>query len=607
MTVSTASAIYIAVKPLIKIYLNGALGYILAKKNVFDVVTCQRISTLIINFLVPALIFSNVIQSLYGGLIKEIGILVLTAFMFQAIGLAAGALIWYLTPNPRNWLGGVLLAAAFNNCSDLPIAYVTTLARGPYLPASAGHQGTAYSVIFMTVFIFSLFNLGGVRLLERDFKYKRDDVHRHDPSEPILARLLIKAWKRMFRKKKVSSGTNDRASETHQTDSANNTTQSDNTPDTGNSTESSTILNRTASLDRASNGISSSRIYSLHGTHNGDLSKTNSASDTGSSRLDPVQSMPAAVHVPETLTRTRTHLSTYGHEMAVAPGMASKGLYRAKSAPSQYLDDIVENYQDTGYTTPEDFVRTLTSLGSSSTITAEIMSTPNVQKEHKRAATVGNDLKIWFFQFCKDLLRPQSIALGVSLTITMIPWVRRLFYLDPDTNKTYGIPQAPDGLPILDFAIDFTSFIGNACVPLGLAMLGATIARINIHSLPRDFWQSSLLMCLLKLVILPIIALLWVTKLQNIHWLDPQKDSMASFVIIVTSGVPTATSQLYITAMLTASYSKQSANQDDEKANAAGSHVEMDCLAAYLLMQYVFLILSMTILVTYTLKNVVPL
>jgi hypothetical protein len=99
-------------------------------------------------------------------------------------------------------------------------------------------------------------------------------------------------------------------------------------------------------------------------------------------------------------------------------------------------------------------------------------------------------------------------------------------------------------------------------------------------------------MGVLKLVVLPIIAVLWVKKLQSMGWIAPD-DLMIVFVLIVTAAVPTATSQLVLTAMF-------SPPNSDE-------HLEIDCLAANLICQYSLLCFTLTIVVTYTLKCVVHL
>lgn len=107
-----------------------------------------------------------------------------------------------------------------------------------------------------------------------------------------------------------------------------------------------------------------------------------------------------------------------------------------------------------------------------------------------------------------NFLRPPSMALIGSLTITMIPWVRSLFYQGPNKSSN-GIPLAPDGNPPLRFVMDVTGFVGAAQVPLGLATLGATVQRLSFKDLPKGFWKSVVLMTAFKPVVLPIIAIAW--------------------------------------------------------------------------------------------------
>jgi predicted permease len=487
--------------------------------------TCQHISLLIINFLIPGLIFNNVVSSLYDGEIKIIGIIALTAFLYEGIGLFFGLIVRYTTPNPKAWFGGVMAAAAFNNCSDIPIAYVTTLAAGTLFPAGSGQQGTAYAVIFLVVFCLSLFNLGGFQLIARDFQTYVDDPERFQPSTPIVSVGGIKKGWNLLRKKQQKSW-GDKNSMNQKKDVQ--------------IIERSVPIKSMAFTDRQ-------RSNSISVAPNAAFTQQRRKQITG---LQPVRSGPPRSEMDDVI-------------ISFSMTDTDHCLTRPMSAPADYVD--------------------CTSSSSSST-------NLDSNTELTRRPWYKSKIFVLLWYFIKDLRRPQSLALIVSMTVTMVPPLRRLFYIEPTAPQDqYGIPEAPDGLPVLDFVIDFTSFIGNACVPLGLSMLGATIARLEVKQLPKGFWKSILLMSVLKLVVLPIIALAWVIKLQQIGWLS-RKDDMAVFVMIVTSAVPTATSQLYITAMYTP--------PGDE-------HVEMDCLAAYLICQYSMLLFSMTVLVTYTLKNVV--
>ena len=56
----------------------------------------------------------------------------------------------------------------------------------------------------------------------------------------------------------------------------------------------------------------------------------------------------------------------------------------------------------------------------------------------------------------------------------MAPPLKALF-----VNSNFYMPNAPDELP-LSFIIDFTSYVGAASVPLGLILLGTTLARLQV-------------------------------------------------------------------------------------------------------------------------------
>lgn len=191
-------------------------------------------------------------------------------------------------------------------------------------------------------------------------------------------------------------------------------------------------------------------------------------------------------------------------------------------------------------------------------------------------------------EFIENLKRPQSVALIVALTIAMIPWVRRLFVDDPD-QYIKGIPNAPDGQPILDFIMDYTKFFGNAQVPLGLMLLGATIARLRIRTLASKFWRTIIVLVVFKLVILPIIAIAFVGELRRINWIDSD-DPMAPIVLVSSSCTPSATIQIYITSLV---------------FGVEYEEGPLNCLAVVLIAQYLFLPITMTIVMTYSLKNIV--
>jgi hypothetical protein len=85
----------------------------------------------------------------------------------------------------------------------------------------------------------------------------------------------------------------------------------------------------------------------------------------------------------------------------------------------------------------------------------------------------------------------------LSLTIANVSQLKSLFI---HTLTFPPMPDAPDGKPLLDFVTDIASFSGP-CVPvLGMLLMGATLGRLSVKSLPKGFWKSVVLMAGLKLV-----------------------------------------------------------------------------------------------------------
>lgn len=167
----------------------------------------------------------------------------------------------------------------------------------------------------------------------------------------------------------------------------------------------------------------------------------------------------------------------------------------------------------------------------------------------------------------------------LGIICALIPWVQACFI------DTYvHVHKALDNLPVLNFIMDFTSYIGNACVPLGLLMLGGTLARLEVESIPKGFIKTVLLLTLFRLVVIPIIGIAWANKLYEINWLD---NEVSKFIMILTWSMPSATAQVYFTAF----YSP-----------VVGSHKQMDCLSIFFLVQYGVLFITLSIVVTYTLK-----
>lgn len=533
----------------------------------------------------PALIFNKVIESLSGSDIKLIGVFVLTASLYQTLGLTFGFITKLLTPAPRYWTGGLIVASSMSNIGDLPIAYVTTLASGTLFGSSGAARGTAYSVIFLSVFIFTFFNIGGYRLIQHDFTKRVKDIEankysktqKNEPGIKHLYSVACEAYQKLRKRNtqpvQISAPVPTLPIPPPRVPKR-VVIQDDRTmlglrPNSLDDPRLSKVPTATMSLnDAASVASEPAPVERFH--------------TTGSIALNP--------H----LWRYTSSSSLRGPFIPGAGALPTDALYeddedeRSDKLPeAEGIDNLISAYSQT-----DRLQRVLSrhdTRPSTPPTPIDDKDTKSIKKKRwslKRYLHKHNLGFVW--EFLANFLRPPSMALIIAMTFTMIPWVRRLFYADPSKGD-YGIPNAPDGQPPLSFVMDITAFVGNCEVPLGLATLGATIARLQLGSMPRGFWQTVGLMTLFKLVVLPIIAVAWTQKMTRLGWIAGD-NHIAIFVMVISAGLPSATSQVYLTAI----YTRKDADE----------HEEMDCLAACLICQYAFLLLTMTILLTYTLKNV---
>lgn len=655
MGLSVGGAIYIAVKPLVKIFLNCFMGYMLAKKNILTVEVIKSVSVLVVNWLMPALIFYNVINCIKGADIALIGVFVLTNFIYETLGFVFALICKLFTPNPRYWTGGLLIAGSMTNIGDIPIAYITTLAGGSLFSSDDAMKGTAYSVIFLTTFIFTFFNLGSYRLIERDFTKRVRDIEEGKyvpnlPPEPSLRPLfdmIIQTFRRLVSRSSQpataagAAATKEKVcepepiseekitirDETIADEPRNNTNGFDDAKDRNkplplnqkqhNDAISAFNLNRRAS-------ITSYRSTGAIPDRSSPISPQSSASSSQrSNTLEhsiPVERFHTTGSI-SSLPKIRKITSVSGVKKAFIPeaGLLLSTKFEDDSdeedkigrrIPPENIKNVINAYSQTNRlekvisrhgATPRvqnpvagemtDMESIEESLEPISTL-ERIATSSSVMALKKKKRSVKHWMakhKMGFlWEFLSNFMRPPSMALIISITLTMIPWTRALFHQDP--GHSHGIPMAPDGHPPLSFIMDITSFVGAAEVPLGLATLGATISRLSLRGLPKGFWKSVVLMTLLKLVVLPIIAIAWAQKMRSLGWIAAD-NHIAIFVMIISSGVPSATSQVYLTAI----YSDPESEE----------HEEMDCLAANLIAQYSSLLFTMTILVSYTLKKVI--
>lgn len=511
MTYGAGAAIYVGIKPLLKVFLNCLVGFILGKKGVLSPQTSQDISIIVVNFLSPCLVFNKIVTSISTKDIVSLAVMELTAILYIAIGAVFAITVKTFTPNPKYWMGGLFLLGSLTNAGDLPIAYITTFVTGSTFSADDGAKGIAYCTIFMSNLSFFLYNLGMFRLVERD--YKLESIDREAGSYNNHCRSGISFW---LEKRK-----NNKLKQAEQQDL--------------------------------------------------ELNKTSNNGNTN---------------------EPRASSSTIDVAFVSSPSMHRKN--------SQDVETTVPITSDKDYDFDDyDEADEKNKIGPVLEPVMTVKSDMPVMISPPKPGKIEQwflDHRMWFaWELLVNFIRPPSLALIIGLFCALIPPIRKLFYVGSDAIESMGaqnISAAPDGLPVLGFIMDFTGFVGNALVPLGLLLLGATAGRLKVQSMPEGFWKSSVLMCVLKLVVLPIIAIAWCSFMKQVGWLD-HSNKLAQLVMILNSGVPGPTMIIYLTAIY----------QPKEREGSE----QMDCLAICLIMQYITITVTMTTLLAYTITNVIHL
>lgn len=546
MTVELGLVIYSAVKPIFKIYFIVALGFYLAKKNILTVSTCRDISDTIVTAILPCLVFENIVANLKSSDIKNLGIVFFTASLLFGFGIILAYIIFLVTRSPKKWLGGLLSVGLFPNISDLPIAYMQTLSNGGMVFSEAeGDKGVAYICIFLAAQALFQFSFGLYELISWDFRQELDD------EENQL--------------EKSSRDESESESEKRERQRSNEITDD---------TEEHISLPR---ITTPEDELSFDDDLSISSSLTGDV-QAPPPTDIGQSSINdsPVRKTSTnhdsvSQQLSRRVSRMRRNSASSNPGQNILQPTRSRDLRTLKS---QDMNDVINEYSEFDTLRTNEAQTVLSSAGDGivlvKSVSAKSQRIPMKQKIKKRIISM-----------LKNFISPVSFTLILSIAVAMSPPLKALF-----VKSTFHIPNAPDGQPPLSFVMDTVSYIGNASVPLGLILLGATIARLEIKSMPEGFWKTAIGITIARLVILPIIGVGITTGMNKGGWYGD--DKLLRFVSVLEYGLPSATSLVYFTAFYTDPNSK--------------THLQMDCLAVALIFQYTALCITLPFLVSFTIK-----
>lgn len=163
-----------------QIFILGAFGYILVKRNMLSQAGLEALSRLVIQVIFPAMIFTQLLQHFSFSLYPDWWIFPLVSLLITAAGLTVGLLLLKAIKLKTHRLQFLSLVG-FQNSGYLPLAM-----------AAAMFSGRELSNIFIYIFLFLLgFDLAawplGIYMLtyDKEAKFKL----RHIFSPPVIANL----------------------------------------------------------------------------------------------------------------------------------------------------------------------------------------------------------------------------------------------------------------------------------------------------------------------------------------------------------------------------------------------------------------------------------
>ncbi|PIQ91241.1 MAG: hypothetical protein COV71_00400 [Candidatus Omnitrophica bacterium CG11_big_fil_rev_8_21_14_0_20_41_12] len=167
-----------------QIFILGALGYVLVKKNILSHPGLDALSRLVIQIVFPALIFTQLLQNFSFSLFPNWWIFPLTSFLITTAGLTVGFCLLKLIKLKDNKLQFLSLVG-FQNSGYLPLAMVAAIFSGQQM-----NNIFIYIFLFLLGFDLVAWSLGIYMLtFDQESRFKLGHIF----SPPVIANLATLA------------------------------------------------------------------------------------------------------------------------------------------------------------------------------------------------------------------------------------------------------------------------------------------------------------------------------------------------------------------------------------------------------------------------------
>lgn len=150
--------ITVVVNLMIELFLILILGYGIAKLNIIDPVTNQKLSSVVVNVAMPALVFASAAQNVNQGDLKEVMLYLGFGFLFYGIMVVLSWILTRCMGTPGDQRGTYQFMLIFSNCSFMGY---------PVLEAIFGSRAIFLGAIFNLPFNLLAFSYG-IFLISKD-------------------------------------------------------------------------------------------------------------------------------------------------------------------------------------------------------------------------------------------------------------------------------------------------------------------------------------------------------------------------------------------------------------------------------------------------------
>jgi predicted permease len=194
-------------------------------------------------------------------------------------------------------------------------------------------------------------------------------------------------------------------------------------------------------------------------------------------------------------------------------------------------DETVDRKESTDQKTVTGTATTPTSIiVREGSIDLTLASSPELLQRHtSHHSSHRHQLPSRLRYFLKELLKPIPIVIVFAIAIALVDPLKALFLPPSPGFQPRFRPVAPDGQPPLAFVLDTATFVGAACVPIGLICVGSALASLRVRSgeaFPRG---AIVALALAKMVVTPLVGVAitrWFAHVGFVH----RNDKVLQFV-----------------------------------------------------------------------------